>query len=304
MPRDNFEVHIQMLDEEYRGIAERKDLWPPEDQKGLKHPLSAGAFRPKDVPELDRSIAPFNRPSTAPRKPPNPLFLLSVLLPEGNGSLTSVRAVSPAPIAGRVKSARDKDRYMREGRQKAPTGFSFGIRAVFEALDPGRTGYITQESAEQAFPMLNLDISKEDLLAMCEGGTRVDFTKLEAMVLESIGEGTASKRPSRMHSPTSRLQTPMGEGGKSEEYVGSPGKGSPGKGRILQNKNLSLDSERGPFASFKLGKSSPFSAMGPGSPSLNGTAPASPFSTFQLGNASPFMNLASQGSKARQKHAT
>ena len=56
-----------MLDEEYRGIAERKDLWPPEQAKGLKHPLSAGAYRPtEEKPELDQSIPPFNRPSTAP----------------------------------------------------------------------------------------------------------------------------------------------------------------------------------------------------------------------------------------------
>ena len=51
--------------------------------------------------------------------------------------------------------------------------------------------------------MLNLDIAKDELMAMCDGG-RVDFVRLESMVLESIGDGTASRRESRINSPITR----------------------------------------------------------------------------------------------------
>mmetsp|Transcript_17333 Transcript_17333/g.42102 ORF Transcript_17333/g.42102 Transcript_17333/m.42102 type:complete len:481 (+) Transcript_17333:184-1626(+) len=157
--RDNFEEHISMLDEEYKGIAERRDLWPPEDTRLVKHPISAGAFRPQDKP--DESEAPAMRPSTAPR---------------------------------RGRSARERDRAARQGRAMAPTGFSFGIRAVFEALDLERQGFITAACVPKAFDMLNLDVAEEDLVMLLEGEARWPYEKFEHMVLESIAEGISSSR--------------------------------------------------------------------------------------------------------------
>lgn len=81
--------------------------------------------------------------------------------------------------------------------------------------------------------MLNLDIAKDELMALCDGG-KVDYMKLESMVLESIGDGTASRRQSRISSPVSRSGVPTPsrrDDGQEQERVehGS----SPTKQRLL-----------------------------------------------------------------------
>jgi hypothetical protein len=95
----NMDAHIERMDSEFQSIVERTDLWPPGQAYCQPHQRSklrsAGAT-------FDESIPSTDRPSTAPL---------------------------------RQRSAQRRDAIVRLGRSKAPTGFSYAIRIVFEHMD-------------------------------------------------------------------------------------------------------------------------------------------------------------------------
>ena len=130
--------------------------------------------------------------------------------------------------------------------------------------------------------MLNLDIAKDELMAMCDGG-RVDFVRLESMVLESIGDGTASRRESRINSPITRtaVGTPSHEDLRMRERVEH--KGTPAKQRLMGGHQEAYASTPG--------QGSPFSTIGNSTPNASmrkSSLPHSPFlQAMIVGDGSP-----------------
>ena len=151
----NIDAHVEEMDGEFQAIVERRDVWPPGPSYSQPHqrskPRSAGTRFDDDIPS---SV----RPSTAPL---------------------------------RQRSASRRDMLIRVGRGKAPTGFGYAIRIVFEHMNPDGKGDLDENEMLEGLRLLGLDTTDVSLASVFnergkDSNSRVDFQDFEEMVMSVI----------------------------------------------------------------------------------------------------------------------
>ena len=159
----NIDHHVKDLDSEFQAIVERRDVWPPGPSYSQPHqrskPRSAGARFDEEVPAPER-------PSTAPL---------------------------------RQKSAKRREMLVKAGRAKAPTGFGYAIRIVFEHMDAAGKGDLNENELLEGLRLLGLDTTDVSLASVFnehgkDASSRIDFQDFEEMVMSVIAtKGTGKE---------------------------------------------------------------------------------------------------------------
>ena len=152
----DIDQHVERMDAQFQGIAERRDIWPPGPSYASPHqrskPRSAGA-------KTDDAVPASERPGTAPL---------------------------------RARSAARRDMLIKLGRAKAPSGFSYAIRIVFEHMDKQGAGDLDENEMLEGLRLLGLDTTEISLASSFKevGKTiseRIDFQDFEDMVMSVFG---------------------------------------------------------------------------------------------------------------------
>jgi hypothetical protein len=151
----NIDHHVKDLDSEFQSIVERRDVWPPGPSYSQPHqrskPRSAGA-------RFDQQVPVPERPSTAPL---------------------------------RQRSAKRREMLVKAGRAKAPTGFGYAIRIVFEHMDAAAKGDLSENEMLEGLRLLGLDTTDVSLASVFneqgkDASSRIDFQDFEEMVMSVI----------------------------------------------------------------------------------------------------------------------
>jgi hypothetical protein len=159
----NLDAHVERLDSEFQAIVERRDVWPPGPSYTQPHQRtkvrSAGAKFDEDVPTSDR-------PGTAPL---------------------------------RNRSANRREMLIRLGRSKAPTGFSYAVRIVFEHMDKDGKGDLNESEMLEGLRLLGLDTADVSLVSVFnefgkDASSRIDFKDFEEMALSVLGSKDTRKK--------------------------------------------------------------------------------------------------------------
>lgn len=189
----NIDHHVKDLDAEFQGIVERRDVWPPGPSYSQPHqrskPRSAGA-------RFDEEIPASERPSTAPL---------------------------------RQRSAKRREMLVRAGRAKAPTGFGYAIRIVFEHLDTTGKGDLDETEMLEGLRLLGLDTTDVSLASVFnesgkDASSRIDFQDFEEMVMSVIatkGTGKEARKKAAKSKLGASIDGSSGSGGNAAEGSGA-----------------------------------------------------------------------------------